>query len=190
MLISNRIKRLGLLFALTMTLATGVVATVHAQDETETPVVDATTAAPTEVPEATPEVTPEPPPVDNPGDALPPNTETPQDIISLIWAALIAGAATISGSVFVTAVVNLEKVILPSVPGQTLKNVTSVVVWIIYALAIRFGFGSQVQGLAAFIVPILTTATPLVGVLIGSSKLYKSAVETKTFIWGFQRTAP
>lgn len=144
------------------------------------------TAEPTAVP--TVEVTPEPPAT----PALPSDTETPQDILGIVLATLFAGAATISGSVFVTAVVGLEKMIIPVsiASGDTLKNVTSVIVWIGYSLAIHFGLGTQFQGLASFLAPILITATPLVGVLIGSAKLYLASKEHNVPILGYQRPEP
>jgi hypothetical protein len=121
--------------------------------------------------------------------ALPVTTESPEDILRMVWATLFTGAASIAGTLFVTALVNLEKVLIPAsvASADTLKNVTSVVVWIGYALAIKFGLGTQAQGLAAIITPILVTATPLVAVLIGSAKLYLAAREHNTPIWGYQR---
>lgn len=131
------------------------------------------------------------PTLDGSTPALPPTTETPQDILGIVLATLFAGAATISGSVFVTAVVGLEKMIIPVsvASGDTLKNVTSVIVWIGYSLAIHFGLGTQFQGLASFLAPILITATPLVGVLIGSAKLYLASKEHNVPILGYQRPA-
>jgi hypothetical protein len=128
-------------------------------------------------------------PVEPPTPALPPSTETPEDILGLIVATLLAGAATISGSVVVTAIVGVLKMVIPSsvASGDLLKNITSVVVWILYSLAIRFGLGAQFQGLAALIAPILTTAAPLIGVLIGSSKLYLASKNAGVPIFGFQR---
>lgn len=128
--------------------------------------------------------------IPTPSPVLPPNTESPESILRIVWASLLAGSATIGGSVLVTALVNLAKVIIPAsvASGDTLKNVITVVVWIGYSLAIRFGIGEQFKGLADFLVPILVTATPLVGVLIGSAKLYLAARAHNTPIWGYQRT--
>lgn len=171
-----RLRNLGIFIVVMIALLLGVMA-LMAQD---------VTAEPTAVP--TVEVTPEPPPT----PALPPSTETPEDILGIVLATLFAGAATISGSVFVTAVVGLEKMIIPVsvASGDTLKNVTSVIVWIGYSLAIHFGLGTQFQGLASFLAPILITATPLVGVLIGSAKLYLASKEHNVPILGYQRPAP
>lgn len=147
------------------------------------PVADVTV-----VPVAPPvEVTVEPPAT----TALPPDTETPADISGIVLAALFAGSATIGGSVFVTAVVGVLKMIVPQTvaSGDMLKNVVSVVTWIAYSLAIHFGLGSQFQGLATFLAPILVSAAPLVGVLIGSSKLYLAASSANVPVWGYQRPA-
>lgn len=146
--------------------------TIHAQDVTPDPSPIVVTAAP-----------------DPTTPALPPSTETPEDILGLVLATLFAGAATISGSVFVTAVVGLLKTVIPSsvASGDVLKNLVSVVVWIVYSLAIKFGLGTQFQGIAAFLAPILITATPLIGVLIGSSKLYLAAKSANVPIFGYQR---
>jgi Flp pilus assembly protein protease CpaA len=91
--------------------------------------------------------------------------------------------------VFVTALVGLEKMVIPAsvASGDTLKNITAVIVWIGYSLAIRFGLGTQFQGLAAVLAPILVTATPLIGVLIGSAKLYLASKTHNVPIWGYQR---
>lgn len=139
--------------------------TIHAQDVTPDPSPIVVTAAP-----------------DPTTPALPPSIETPEDILGLVL-------ATISGSVFVTAVVGLLKTIIPSsvASGDVLKNLVSVVVWILYSLAIKFGLGTQFQGIAAFLAPILITATPLIGVLIGSSKLYHAAKSANVPIFGYQR---
>lgn len=161
-------------FLLTLTLSS----IMKAQDATPTPEV------PTAVP--TVEVTPEPPAT----PALPDQTEQPEDILGLVIATLFAGAATIGGSVFVTTLVSLLKLVIPStlVSGDTLKNIVSVVVWIAYSVAIKFGFGTQFQGLATFLAPILTALVPLVGVLIGSSKLYLAAKKANVPLFGYSRT--
>lgn len=130
-------------------------------------------------------------PVEPPTPALPPTTETPEDILGIVLATLFAGAATIGGSVFVTALVGLEKMIVPTTvaSADTLKNVTSLIVWLAYSVAIHFGLGTQFQGLASFLAPILVSATPLVGVLIGSAKLYLASKEHNVPILGYQRPA-
>lgn len=146
---------------------------------------DVTSEPPTPTAVSTPEATPEAPPT----DALPPKTETPEDIAGLILATLFAGSATIAGSVFVTSVVGVLKMVIPSsvASGDTIKNIVSVVTWILYSLAIKFGLGSQFQGLANVLAPILVTAAPLIGVLIGSSKLYLAAKTAKIPIVGYSR---
>jgi hypothetical protein len=128
-------------------------------------------------------------PVEPPTPALPPSTETPEDITGLILATLFAGAATIGGSVFVTSVVSVLKMIIPAsvASGDTIKNVVSVVVWILYSLAIKFGLGTQFGGIATFLAPILTSLAPLIGVLIGSSKLYLAAKSAGIPIVGYSR---
>lgn len=168
-----RLQRLVIFIAVMVLLLLGVVSAVA--DDT-----------PPEVTPVATEVAPEPP-----TPALPASTETPEDILGIVLATLFAGAATISGSVFVTAVVGLEKMLIPAsvASGDTLKNVTSVIVWIGYSLAIHFGLGTQFQGLASFLAPILITATPLVGVLIGSAKLYLASKEHAVPILGYQRPA-
>lgn len=168
-------KRNLIAIVLSLSLFTGVGFAV-AQD-TPTPEMPA--------PTPTVEVTVEPPPT----TALPPSTETPADIAGIVLAALFAGAATIGGSVFVTAVVGVLKMVIPAstMSSDTIKNIVSVVTWIGYSLAIKFGLGTQFQGLATFLAPILVTATPLIGVLIGSSKLYLASRAAKVPILGYQR---
>ncbi len=149
---------------------------------------------PTEVPAPTAEVTPEPtavPPTDPPTDVLPPNTETPQDILGIVIAALFGGSVTIGGSLFVTALVGLIKMIVPEsvISGVALKNIVSLAVWVLYSLAIHFGFGTQFQGVAAWLTPILVSAAPLVGVLIGSHGLYGLAKNAGVPILGYQRAS-
>jgi len=145
-------------------------------------------APPAALQDSTPEPTLEPP-VEPPTPALPPTTETPEDILGIVLATLFAGAATIGGSVFVTALVGVLKMIIPAsvASGDTLKNIVSVVVWIGYSLAIKFGLGTEFNGLATFLAPILTTLAPLVGVLIGSSKLYLAAKDAKVPVFGYMR---
>ncbi len=128
-------------------------------------------------------------PVDTTTPALPPSTETPEDILGIVWAALFGGAAAIGGSVLVTSIVGIAKMIIPGsvVSGDTLKNIVSVVVWLGYSLAIKFGLGTQFQNVAAILAPILTSALPLVGVLIGSAKLYLASKEHNVPILGYQR---
>lgn len=160
-----------------------LVSVLYAQDETPTP-------------ESPPVIiTVNPPPVEvtsePPGTpALPDKTETPEDIFGLVVATLFAGAATIGGSVLVTTIVSLLKLVVPTTTasGDTLKNIVSVIVWIAYSIAIRFGFGTQFQGLATFLAPILTALVPLVGVLIGSSKLYLAAKKANVPFFGYSRT--
>lgn len=128
-------------------------------------------------------------PSEPPTPALPPTTETPEDILGIVMAALFGGAATIGGSLIVTSIVGILKMIIPAslVSGETLKNVTALVVWLGYSLAIKFGLGTQFQNVAAILAPILTSAIPLVGVLIGSAKLYLASREHKVPILGYQR---
>jgi len=147
--------------------------TIYAQDSTpEAPIVVTVPAPDTSTP------------------ALPPSTETPQDILGLVFATLFAGAATISGSLFVTSIVGVLKMVIPAsvVSSDLLKNVVSVIVWIVYSLAIKFGVGTEFQGIASILAPILTTAAPLIGVLIGSSQLYRAAKSHNVPILGYERS--
>lgn len=156
-------------------------ASIRAQD---TPTPEVPTAIPTvEVTEA--------PPVEPPTPVLPPDTQSPEDVLGIVLAALLAGSATIGGSIFVTAVVGVLKMVIPTsvASGDALKNIVSVVTWIAYSLAIKFGLGTQFQNVATFLVPILVTVAPLIGVLIGSSKLYLASREAKIPVLGFQRKA-
>lgn len=131
-------------------------------------------------------------PAEPPTPALPPTTESPEDILGVVLAALFGGAATIGGSFIVTSIVGVLKMIIPAsvVSGDTLKNVTALVVWLGYSLAIQFGLGTQFQNVAAILAPILTSAIPLIGVLIGSAKLYLASKEHKVPILGYQRPGP
>lgn len=144
------------------------------------------------------EVTPEPVPTavvtdvpsEPPTPALPPNTQSPDEILGIVLAALFGGAATIAGSVIVTSIVGILKLFIPSsvASGDTLKNVVSVVVWIAYSLAIKFGLGTQFSGVATALAPILTALLPLIGTLIGASKLYLAAKSAGVPIVGHART--
>lgn len=140
-------------------------------------------------PEPTPEATDTPVIVEPATPALPPETQTPEEIAGIVLAALFGGAATIAGSVIVTSIVGILKLIVPSsvASGDTLKNVVSVVVWILYSLAIRFGLGTEFNGVATAIAPILTALLPLIGTLIGASKLYEAAKSAKVPIVGTAR---
>lgn len=155
-----------------------------AQDVTEEP-----TAAPTA--EVTPEATVEPP-VDPPPEEsspLPDTTESPQDILRMIWATLVGGSSGVAGSLFVLSLVAVLKMFLPSslISAEMLKNVVGVITWIVYSLAVQFGFGTEAQGIARFITPILVTGLPLLGVLVGSPFLYKLSLLHKVPIWGYKR---
>lgn len=168
-----------------LSLSLCIVMPVFAQSDTPqpSPTAEIVTAVPTA--EAT-----EAPPAEPPTPALPPTTETPSDILGIVLATLFAGSATIAGSVFVTAVVGVLKMVIPAsvASGDMLKNIVSVVVWIGYSLAIKFGLGTEFQGLATFLAPILVTAAPLIGVLIGSSKLYLAAKSANVPIVGYARS--
>lgn len=168
-----RLRNLVILMVVMTALLLGVMA-VMAQD--------------TPTPAATEVATDTPPTTETP--ALPPTTETPEDILGIVLAALFGGAATIGGSLIVTSVVGILKVVIPAsvASGDTLKNITAVVVWLAYSLAIKFGLGTQFQNVAAILAPILTTALPLIGVLIGSAKLYLASKEHNVPILGYQRT--
>lgn len=147
---------------------------VFAQDATELPPV--VTLEPTSTP------------IEAPTPVIPPEVEKPEDIIGVVLAALFAGAVTIAGSPFVTVLVSLEKLFAPtSVSADFLKNTTSVIVWIIYSLAVRFGLGTEFQGIANYITPILVTLVPLIGVLMGSSLVHQAAVATKVPLLSFKR---
>lgn len=169
------VKRLVILFILLL-----VIMPVWAQDTPtpEVPTLESTALAP--------EVTLAPLPT----EVLPPATESPEDILGIVFAALFAGSATIGGSVFVTAIVGLLKMVVPAsiASGDTIKNVVSVITWIVYSLAIRFGLGTEFSGIATFLAPILTSLVPLVGVLIGSSKVYIAAKNAHVPIVGYART--
>lgn len=171
------LKRIVSILLLTLVCMGVLQMSLRAQEPAPTPTVEVI---------STPEATAEPPPT----EVLPPTTETPSDILGLVLASLFAGSATIAGSVFVTAVVSVLKLFIPSsvASGDLIKNAVAVVTWIIYSLAIRFGVGAEFQGIATFIAPILVTATPLIGVLIGSSKLYLAAKSANVPIVGRART--
>lgn len=128
-------------------------------------------------------------PVEPPTPVLPPDTQSPGDILGIVLAALLAGSATVGGSIVVTAVVGVLKMLVPATlaSSDTIKNIVSVVVWIGYSVAIKFGLGTQFQNVATFLVPILVTATPLIGVLIGSSKLYLASRAANVPIMGYKR---
>ena len=129
-------------------------------------------------------------PVEPPTPALPPLTQTPEEILGIILAALFGGAATIAGSVIVPPIVGILKYIIPAsvASGDTLKNVVSVVLWVAYSLAIRFGVGTEFNGVATALAPILTALLPLLGTLIGASKVYLAAKNAKVPIVGYQRS--
>lgn len=181
----NKLK-IALFVVMCVVLMSAPVAMLRAQDATPTseiPTVEAPTAVPTI------EVTVEPP-ATNPTDALPPTTETPEDIIGIVLAALFGGAATIAGSVIVTSIVSLLKFVIPSsvASGDMLKNIVSVIVWIAYSIAIKFGLGAEFNGISTALAPILTALLPLIGTLIGASKLYLAAKNTNTPILGYSRS--
>jgi hypothetical protein len=129
-------------------------------------------------------------PVEPPTPALPPSTETPENIIGIVLAALYGGAATIAGSLIVTSIVSLLKFVVPSTiaSGDMLKNTVSVVIWIAYSIAIKFGLGTEFNGVSTAIAPVLTALLPLIGTLIGASKLYQAAKGTNTPILGYSRS--
>lgn len=208
----TKTSRKELLIIVWMVLLTFNVVAITAQDITPTaapnneplpveltprdPVLGTPINEATPVPEATAVSTDEPAATDEPGEpaepatpALPPTTETPEDIIGIVLAALYGGAATIGGSIFVTAVVGVLKLLIPAniASGDTIKNVTSLIVWLLYSLAIKFGFGTQFENVSAILAPILTSALPLIGVLIGSAKLYTAAKAYSVPVWGYQR---
>lgn len=162
------LRNFGLFIVVIALLCLGVMA-VAAQDE--------------------PAATETPAPIDTTTPVLPPTTETPEDIVGIVLAALFGGAATIGGSLIVTSIVGILKAVIPAsvASGDTLKNITAVVVWLLYSLAIKFGLGTQFQNVAAILAPILTTALPLIGVLIGSAKLYLASKEHNVPILGYQR---
>lgn len=157
-------------------LLIGVVA-IAAQDSTSEP-TPVSTLVPT-LPDAPPAT-----------DPLPDQTETPEDIIGIVLAALFGGAASIGGTFVVTSVVGILKLFIPAsvASGDVLKNIVSLVVWLAYSIAIKFGLGGDFQNVAAILAPILTTAIPLIATLLGSRQLFLGARNAKIPILGYERT--
>lgn len=121
---------------------------------------------------------------------IPPDVIPVADAGAALIALVLNFLAPFGSSPLTTALTSLLKMVVPEslLSGPALRNIVAAVLTVGYWLAVHYNFQDAFASIGGFLVTVLPAAFMLYKNFVGSSDIYKQAVDAKTPVLSYKRT--